>query len=78
MQEASKELCLEALSAMSKHHCIGAMHAALNMVLERFAEDPDLVCSLAHLLLSSADKVGILNSEITGTTCISKPLSIPL
>lgn len=57
---------------MSKQHCIGAMHTALNMVLERFAEDPDLVCSLAHLLLSSADKVGILYSDVLGQSCNNK------
>ena len=65
LQEAPKELCVDALRVMSKQHCTGAMHAALNMLLERFADDPSLICSLAHLLLSSADKVGILYYEYT-------------
>ena len=62
-QEASKELCLDAIRAMSEQHCTDTMHAALSMMLERFADAPDLVCSLVHLLLSSANKVGILSSS---------------
>ncbi|KAK9845263.1 hypothetical protein WJX81_001585 [Elliptochloris bilobata] len=57
-QDASKALCLDALSAVSKQHCTSALHSAIDMVLNRFTDDPAFVCSLANVLLSSVDKVG--------------------
>ncbi len=55
MQEAPKDLCLDALRrVLAKQQVTGAVRAAVEALLTRFSADPAFVCSLIHHCL---DKV---------------------
>ncbi len=55
MQEAPKDLCLDALRrVLAKQQVTSAVRAAVDALLTRFSADPAFVCGLIHHCL---DKV---------------------